>query len=78
MHCSLIVHTVTQRKTACPTGTVCEGGFPVAMAACRQLQQVVMKLVKESFGDTYYDKALDCLLSLREEGIKVSRGGGRG
>ena len=48
------------------------------MAACRQLQQVVMKLVKESFGDTYYDKALDCLRSLREEGIKVSRGGGRG
>ena len=31
-----------------------------------------MKLVKESFGDVYYDKALECVRVLREEAIKVS------
>ncbi|KAL5493773.1 hypothetical protein EMCRGX_G014997 [Ephydatia muelleri] len=36
----------------------------------KQLQNVVFKLVKESFGDTYYDKALSCVTALREESIK--------
>ena len=31
-----------------------------------------MKLVKESFGDNHYDKALECVRVLREEAIKVS------
>ncbi|XP_065898118.1 X-ray repair cross-complementing protein 5-like [Dysidea avara] len=38
--------------------------------ASRQLQAVIMKLVKESFGDVYYDKALECVRVLREEAIK--------
>lgn len=48
------------------------------MAACKQLQQVVVGLVKESIGDMYYGKALDCLQTLREECLKVSmeEGGG--
>ena len=34
-----------------------------------------MKLVKESFGDTYYSKAMDCVKVLREEAIRVRMGG---
>ena len=30
-----------------------------------------MKLVKESFGDTHYPKALQCVKVLREEAVKV-------
>ena len=40
--------------------------------ATKQLQTIVMKLVKESFGDTHYAKALECIKVLREEAIKVS------
>ena len=40
--------------------------------ASKQLQQVVVKLVKESFGDTYYGKAMDCVKALREEAVRVS------
>ena len=47
----------------------------VSMAACQQLQQVAIRLVKESFGDMYYSKALNCLMTLREEGLKVSMHG---
>ena len=36
------------------------------------LQEVAVKLVKESFGDTYYGKAMDCIQALRSEAIKVS------
>ena len=50
--------------------------------ASKQLQQVIVKLVKESFGDTYYGKAMDCVKALREEAIRVSareqEEGGRG
>ena len=42
-----------------------------AHIASKQLQNVVFKLVKESFGDSYYDKALSCVTALREESIKV-------
>ena len=41
--------------------------FPVS----KQLQNVILKLVRESFGDMYYPKALDCLAALRQQGIKV-------
>lgn len=40
--------------------------------ASKQLQQVVLKLVKESFGDTYYGKAMDCVKALREEAVRHS------
>lgn len=33
---------------------------------------IVSKLVKESFGDTHYAKALECVKVLREEAIKVN------
>ncbi len=36
------------------------------------LQEVALKLVKESFGDTYYDKAVECVQALRTEAIRVS------
>ena len=34
-------------------------------------------MVKESFGDTYYSKAMDCVKVLREEAIQVRKEGGR-
>ena len=37
----------------------------------KQLQKVILKLVKESFGEMYYPKALDCLVALRQQAIKV-------
>ena len=40
--------------------------------ASKQLQQVSLRLVKESFGDAMYNKALSCIKQLREEAIKVS------
>ncbi|CAI8032323.1 X-ray repair cross-complementing protein 5 [Geodia barretti] len=39
---------------------------------CRQLQGTMMKLVKESFGDSQYRKAMDCLRCLRRECLQVS------
>ena len=39
--------------------------------ATKQLQTIVMNLVKESFGDSHYAKALECVKALREEAIKV-------
>ena len=39
--------------------------------ACRQLQGVILDLVKESFGDTLYGKAMECVKAFREEAIKV-------
>ena len=38
---------------------------------CHQLQQMLLKLVKESFGDGQYKKSLDCLRALRRECIQV-------
>lgn len=40
--------------------------------AVKMLQEVAMKLVKESFGDTYYDKAMECVQALRAEAVRVS------
>ena len=40
--------------------------------ASKQMQEVTLKLVKESFGDTYYNKALDCVKALRSEAVRVS------
>ncbi len=40
--------------------------------ASKQLQQVSLRLVKESFGDAMYSKALSCIKKLREEAIGVS------
>ena len=41
------------------------------MSGCGQLQEVLLKLVKESFGDSQYQKALDCLRCLRRECVQV-------
>ncbi len=41
-------------------------------AASKQMQEVTLRLVKESFGETYYDKALDCVKALRSEAVTVS------
>jgi hypothetical protein len=41
-------------------------------AASKQMQEVTLRLVKESFGETYYDKALDCVKALRSEAVMVS------
>ena len=38
-----------------------------------QLQTITMKLVKDSFGDVYYNRALECVKVLRIESIKVSQ-----
>ena len=37
----------------------------------KQLQKVILKLIKESFGEMYYPKALDCLVALRQQAVKV-------
>ena len=44
------------------------------VAGCEQLQRVILKLVKESFGDAQYGKSLDCLRSLRRECSQVAIG----
>jgi hypothetical protein len=38
---------------------------------CQQLQVVLLKLVRESFGDAQYRKAMDCLRCLRRECLAV-------
>ena len=45
--------------------------FSLLIIASRQLKSVALDLVKESFGDTLYGKAQDCIKALREEVIKV-------
>ena len=40
-------------------------------AASKQMQEVTLRLVKESFGEMYYDKALDCVKALRSEAVTV-------
>ncbi len=35
------------------------------------MKSVALDLVKESFGDSLYGKALDCIKALREEALKV-------
>ena len=40
--------------------------------ASKQLQEVSLRLVKESFGDAMYNKALSCIKRFREEAIRVS------
>lgn len=40
--------------------------------ACRQLHTITVDLVKDSFGDTLYSKAMECVAALREEAIKKS------
>ena len=55
---------------------VCVCGVVVYMCiytlvGCCQLQQMIMKLVKESFGDSQYRKALDCIRCLRRECLQV-------
>ena len=37
----------------------------------KQLHKVIFKLVKESFGDVIYPKALDCVRTFRQQSIKV-------
>lgn len=39
--------------------------------ASKQLQAVTMDLVKQSFGNAYYEKAMECVKALREETIKA-------
>ena len=43
---------------------------PVCTAS-RELHLVALELVKESFGDNLYSKAMDCIKALRGECIKV-------
>lgn len=45
--------------------------FCAITVASKQLKNVALDLVKESFGDSHYEKALDCIKALREEAIKV-------
>ena len=45
--------------------------FPLSLVST-QLQQVALRLVKESFGDVMYSKAMDCIKTLRKEMISVS------
>ena len=39
--------------------------------ASRQMRSVILRIIKESFGDSMYDKAIDCLQLLRNEVLKV-------
>ena len=50
---------------------VCVCVFMVGGEGCKQLQEVLLNLVKESFGDAQYKKSLDCLRALRRECIQV-------
>lgn len=44
---------------------------PYFVTASQQLQAVALDLVKESFGNTLFGKAMDCVMALREQTIKV-------
>ena len=44
----------------------------LVLAASKQLSKVAVQLVKESFGDLLYEKAMGCVKALREETVKVS------
>ena len=46
--------------------------FVFVSAASKQMQEVTLRLVKESFGEMYYGKALDCVKALRSEAVSVS------
>ena len=63
-------HTHTSILPACPMLYTCI--YIYIPVASKQLQEVTLRLVKESFGDTYYDKALDCVKALRSEAVTVS------
>ena len=45
--------------------------LPVFVAS-KQLSKVALQLVKESFGELLYEKAMACVKALREEAVKVS------
>ena len=45
----------------------------ILCVASKQLQVVALDLVKESFGDSHYNKAVDCIKALRQETITVCR-----
>ncbi|KAL3890820.1 hypothetical protein ACJMK2_003097 [Sinanodonta woodiana] len=40
--------------------------------ACEQMQKRIKQLVVDSFGDQFYEKAMDCLKTLRKECVKKS------
>lgn len=40
--------------------------------ACKQMQERITQIVKDSFGQQFYGKAIDCLKALRAESIKKS------
>lgn len=41
-------------------------------AATKQLQEVILRLIKGSLGDVMYSKAMNCVTVLRSEAINVS------
>lgn len=41
-------------------------------AATKQLQEVILRLIKGSLGDVMYSKAMNCVTVLRSETINVS------
>ena len=42
------------------------------LAATKQLQEVILRLIKGSLGDVMYSKAMNCVTVLRSEAINVS------
>lgn len=42
------------------------------LSACGQMEKRIQQIVLDSFGDQFYEKAIDCLKCLREQCIKVS------
>ena len=44
----------------------------IFFSGSKQLQNVTLRLIKESFGDVMYNKSLTCIQTLKEEAIRVS------
>ena len=42
------------------------------LTASKQLSKVAVQLVKESFGELLYEKAMGCVKALREKAVEVS------
>ena len=45
--------------------------FSLVLAASKQLSKVAVQLVKESFGELLYEKAMGCVKALREKAVEV-------
>ena len=59
------------RKSANKVSLLLKKLLSTVIPACGQMRKRIEQIVMDSFGDQFYEKALDCLKCLREQCIKV-------